>query len=101
MTEKEIIAGEKLIAYFVMGAKCLPVGITKAEDLKYHSDWNWLMVACSKWDWLYMKEIGLMNEKEYIRKSNSLAHSLCFYEPILVFEQLVDNIKWYNNFKKN
>jgi hypothetical protein len=48
MEQEEINDGNRLIAYFVMGAKCFPENIHTAEELKYNSSWNWLMPVISK-----------------------------------------------------
>jgi len=49
MTGEEVIEANLLIAHFVMGAKCLPIGISKKEELKYYSSWDWLMPVVEKY----------------------------------------------------
>lgn len=48
LTSAEINSGNKLISYFITGAKCLPAGIHKVEQLDYHRSWNSIMPVRDK-----------------------------------------------------
>lgn len=118
MTKKQILEGNKLIAKF-MGL--IPIKyklngekgnsfITKEDninyegfekffcmkDAKYYSSWNWLIPACKKWDEMIFPNDNIKLLMEYLQRCDSLDNKVSCYEILPVFEQLVDNIKWYN-----
>lgn len=62
-------------------------------DFKYHSSWDQLIPACQKWDTL---KINAKNQLKYEKLSDVLDNAVTCYDILPVFEQLVNNIKWYN-----
>lgn len=64
------------------------------EMLHYDTSWDWLMPACKKWDEL------TLNNTEYIQLSDKLDQMVTLYEIVPAFQQLVENIKWYNQQSK-
>jgi hypothetical protein len=93
---QEQIEGNKLIAEFM--EKRYFAG---ERLLKYHSSWDWLMSACYKWDNLTDAEIKEGTFYEYERLCDLLDAKVTLYEIFPVWEQLVENIKWYNANKLN
>lgn len=84
MTDKEILDGNRLIAHFIMGAKCFPVGVHIVEDLKYHTSWDWLMPVIVK-----LQKNGVYQ----IPREN--------YDNILAeFRNVVEFVGWVNLQKK-
>jgi hypothetical protein len=67
------------------------------KNLKYHSDWNWLMPACHKWDCLTDAEIKEGTWPEYERLCDLLDRKVALYEIQPVWNQLVENLQWYNS----
>ena len=113
MTKKQIVENNKLLAEF-MGLKegwwisgekkqkqyCDIGGFLDsktyyASDLIFHSDWNWLIAACKKWDNLKIF-YGTKNEDMYVDLSDFLDESVTLYRIDTVFLQLIYNIKWHN-----
>ena len=124
MTQKQI-EGNVLIAIFDGYIKCAEGYINKqgdkvsygygvnslyekganyihASEMEYHSSWDWLMPACYKWDNLF-KEIILEYPKamEYEELCDALDTLVSCYEITPAFNQLVENIKWYNQYIAN
>ena len=114
MNHKEQIEGNKLIAEF-MGFKPMFIksllgkryevidfehGRIKVENLDvdcfYHTSWDWLMPACHKWDNLNMYDKEGY-EYEYLILCDTLDAKVSMYEIGPVWQQLVENIQWYNN----
>ena len=60
-------------------------------------NWNHLMLACKKWDNLPKPFLG---NKKYEKLCDALDLVVTRYEPLPVFNQLVENIKWYNKQSK-
>ena len=68
------------------------------SDMKFHTDWNWLMLACQKWDLLSTVNRDV-DCKRYVELCEQLDHFVTLYDIKPVFDQLVTNIKWYNKYK--
>ncbi len=62
----------------------------------YHHSWTWLIPVCQKWDNLFQNETL---PYEYIELSVALDEQITLYEITPVYNQLLKNIKWYNEFK--
>ncbi len=60
---------------------------------KFHSSWDWLIPICKKWEEI---DISEELEIEYTELSEKLALNVSIYNIEISFEQLVENIKWYN-----
>jgi len=104
MTQEEITEGNKLIAEFRNGILFHPrdnkniiayrgvesVGSFTIEAAKYHSSWDWLMPVVDK--------ISTINLKQY--EDDFIPQELWIYglfTPIeMVYEAVVEFIKWYN-----
>lgn len=74
---------------------------TLLTDMQFHEDWSWLMPVCKKWDDLSEKENSIFFEynefkTQYIKLSDKLDDLVTCYDITPVFNQLVENIKWYN-----
>ena len=99
-----IQAGNKLIAEF-MGLKIgnawqvwnSMADYSKDADFEYHSSWDWLMPACHKWDRLTDAEIKEGTWPEYERLCDLLDTKVALYEIQPVWNQLVENLQWYNS----
>lgn len=70
------------------------------SNLVYHKDWNWLIDACKKWDNLYrtddlLKDRSTAFYQGYIDRCDKLDATMSKYEIKLVFERLVNNVRWY------
>lgn len=115
MTKDQILEGNILIAAFegyevdtknyaepLYAIKSQPVTSAYADMLKYHSSWESLMPVCYKWDNLFIEGVEraplakIMEHGDYCSKLDAVVVK---YKIMPVFEQLVENIKWYN--KKN
>lgn len=111
MTNDEILEGNKLIADspfsdLVKGSGEEERWYIKSNnqqgyftELKYHSSWDWIMPACSKWDNLYFDVLEIKTREQYELRCDSLDNAVTRYELAPVFKQLVENIKWYNKNK--
>ncbi len=63
-------------------------------NLKFHSSFNELMQACKKWDDL--DNVLSKHRHKYEELCDLLDNKVTLYEVYPVFEQLVENINWYN-----
>lgn len=106
MNRKEINEGNKLIAkfmgietYYYSGENDMVKQNGKMQPLenwaKYHSNWNWLMPACAKFDALMMDD--LKDRAKFTEYSDLLDDAVTVYAIEIAFSQLVDCIKWYNS----
>lgn len=68
-------------------------------QLKYDSSWDALIPACKKWDDLPLSEFSETDKLEYGKLCDDLDHFVSCYEIIPAYNQLVKNIKWYNEWK--
>jgi hypothetical protein len=67
---------------------------------KYHSSWDWLMPACYKWDNLFVETaMEYPKAMEYEKLCDEIDNAVSRYEILPVFNQLVENIKWFNQNK--
>lgn len=107
MTQERITEGNRLIAHFMMDAKCLPVGIHSVEDLKYNTSWDELMPVVKKIKILkypiYIYHSHIQNSveifklKEGGKDSKIVRESSTTKEPIeLLWEAIVGFIEYYN-----
>jgi hypothetical protein len=109
MTALEILEGDQLIAIFcgwdlnrfeipVMNEDTNEVErrIGTPQDLIFHDDWNWLMLACKKWDTLEMDHKTFKSSESYEGLCDELDHLVGCYEILPVFSYLVKCVKWYN-----
>lgn len=73
---------------------------TKQFHAKYHSSWDWIMPACYKWDNLFF-DVALEYHlaQQYELRCDALDNAVSQYKIIPVFNQLAENIKWYNKNK--
>jgi hypothetical protein len=113
--DKEILENNVLIAEF-MGAEKIqypapiygiykfPVSPDKKHTkmdaiyFEYHTSWDWLMPVCVKWDDLHtLKNFQTHN---YFRLCGLLDRALTYYIITPVYNQLVENIKIYNRYKR-
>ena len=69
-----------------------------ASKLEYDSSILWLWRALQKWDNLY-EEIDPKNGSMYVELSDKLDNTVVCYEVNLIWEQMIENIKWYNKQK--
>ena len=67
------------------------------SELEYHSSWDWLMPACHKWDCLTDAEIKEGTWPKYERLCDLLDRKVALYEIQPVWNQLVENLQWYNS----
>jgi hypothetical protein len=92
---------------FTVGKEFLFNPGIRVNKLDFHSSWDSLMFACKKWDELdvniykrpNLKQLKINNE--YIELCERLDHFVTLYEILPVWEQLVENIEWYNKLKLN
>ncbi len=78
-----------------------PKGIQQSKNpVQYHTDWNALMGACYKWDNMNAKRFTKRQRNIYDNYCDLLDGTACLYKSKPVFEQLAENIKWYNTTKK-
>lgn len=107
MSDREITEGNRLIAHFMMDAKCLPVGVHNVEDLKYNTSWNELMPVVTKIKKLkypvYMYQSHIQNSVEIFKlredgkDSKIVRESSTTKEPIrLLWEAVVGFMEYYN-----
>ena len=75
------------------------IALDTLEDCKFDSSWNWIMPACAKWDKLFDGKAEV--PYKYCQLSDYLDLEVALYEINGIFEQLVENVKWYNEFKKD
>jgi hypothetical protein len=69
-------------------------------ELKYHSSWDWIMPVCYKWDNLFEgTAIEYPKAMEYEKLCDEIDNAVSRYEILPVFNQLVENIKWFNQNK--
>jgi len=118
MTKKEIKEANLLIALFDgwvslgLGGNLTNIYTKEGQhlhikDFKYHSDWNWIMPVCKKWDNLLASTPVKSNPQQWSRYSDlcdALDHKVTLYEFEPVLLQLIECVKWYNeqfNSKKN
>jgi hypothetical protein len=59
-------------------------------------DWNLLMPACYKWDTIEFANSDSNTKKRYMGLCDQLDHTVSCYEILPTFDQLVKNLKWYN-----
>lgn len=102
--EKQPLTGNELIAEF-MGLPLTKQEMEFSGDRKmktvpfmtwrYDTSWDWLMDACKKWD-----ETNFPIDKntmiEFVKRSIDLDNAVATYDIQLAYQQLVKNIKWYN-----
>lgn len=87
-TEIENLRGNVIIRDF-MEEPQIPI------RCKYHCSFDWINPACLKWH-----SINITDE-EYFELSMELDSKAILYEITPLFNQLVENIKWYNKNKLN
>ncbi len=104
-----IIQNNAIIAEFVQGFKnpqerwynIFPnqSGYYSSENLKYHSDWNWIMSAWFKFQ-------DKFNEIHSIQKIQDSKYWETFRTGILIqdmsycYNIILDGIKWYNEYSE-
>lgn len=96
MNEKEIIAGNKLIAEFMGIEKIVKTdGITFVDnntkmvyELKYHLSWEWLMPVIKKIDGLNMHRVYPNMERFW--------QTLTEIDNEKMFGECIEFINWYN-----
>jgi hypothetical protein len=108
MTQKQIVKGNKLICKFITtkikdewyyfdhpilyGAE-----ISHFNDFKFHKSWDYIIPVCKKWGCLTDDlQISDENYSYYLDLCELLDKKVTRFEILPVFEQLVNNIKWYN-----
>lgn len=67
----------------------------RAEELKYDSDWNWLMPV-----WLKFRDLDIYDPLTFKLKWKISQEIIKTNSPLEVFKQLVKAVKWYNSIKK-
>jgi len=65
--------------------------------LYFNSNFDLLMSVCKKWDVFYKEPLIYSNYSEYMRLCDELDDSTSCYDLNKLWEQLVENIKWYNS----
>ncbi|MFA6889288.1 MAG: hypothetical protein WC254_07375 [Candidatus Woesearchaeota archaeon] len=74
------------------------------HTLKFNTSWDWLMPVCRKWDSIYVdfkpKDIAKRIFQKYTELCEKLDDAVTQYEIKPAFEQLVENVKWYNKNKE-
>ena len=78
--------------------KSIPFYLGRAvKDMKYNSDWNWLMNACKKWDNLPYDEFKTdLAKRQYTDRCELLDNAVTCYEIEYAFLALTECIEWYN-----
>ena len=66
-------------------------GYYKNDDLKYHSDWNWLMEAIEK-----CREMQIFGSQRLI---DNIDNRLLKLDLLATYKNVVDFISWYNEQK--
>lgn len=64
----------------------------RVEQLMYHTEWDWIMPVCKKWDDL---EQYFENE-EYQKLCDELDDTVTLYDIKKIHKQIIKCIKWYN-----
>lgn len=113
MEQSEIVAGNTLIHDW-MGVKRMKppfqdewIGQEKAEDLKYHSSWDWLMGVVLKIESLENSRFGFYIDThgvevfDYKESEKLIAASLKYDDGdtkiFLIWDAVLQFIKWYNS----
>jgi len=65
--------------------------LTKLEDLKFNSSWDWLMPVAKECQRL----LSVRNANEFYMLQ-SLEESILSFKPERAFEEIVEVIEWYN-----
>src|ERR1035437_8139394 len=104
LTEEGYIDGEILIADFMMASLNLnhrrwidnDINYVKYFDheLKYHSSWDWIMPVCKKF---YYLTIPGKDGIQFMFRCQEMSNSINSFDTITIFEQMVENIKWYRS----
>jgi hypothetical protein len=119
MTEKEIIDGNRLIAEF-MGGVCsnygdgskgwiipsLTINGVDGDErkLKFHSDWNWLMLAWKKIAHDVYEYRHELSKEDYMTGHIFTKNMLSAFQKTDIesaWGNLVEFIKWYNQNTKS
>jgi len=66
------------------------------ENLNYNLSWDCLIPVCAKWDSIPFEEFSDLERKRYLQLCDDLDNSVSCYEITYAYDQLVKNIKWYN-----
>jgi hypothetical protein len=65
----------------------------------YESDWNMLLPVCKKWGEIKI-DTNSKDCRRYTSLSDDLDNSIVnYYDVRMTFNQLVKNVKWYNESK--
>jgi len=93
--------------YFQDGKTFLPTGIIGNDHTPakpYHSSFDWTMKVCLKWDTIYEGKTLKLPIPKWYREYEDLCDLLdaeaSRYEITPLYEQLVENIVWYNKRNK-
>ena len=70
------------------------------SHLRFHNSWDWLIPACKVWDDLWFEGM-ITPPDEYVELSDRLDDKVTTYEMDDVYEQLVINIRWYNDYRNS
>lgn len=71
---------------------------TGTNDLKFSTSWDWLMVACKRFDdlWRYRRnDWGDENALMYEQLCDSLDNTVSTYNITSAYQQLAKNVEWY------
>ena len=76
------------------------IEIDSADEIlmKFNSKWDLLMPVCKKWKYFANKLIK-SNYNDYSKLRDELDDIILTYDINRTWNQLVENIKWYNNLK--
>jgi len=104
MEDKEINEGNRLIAYFITGAKCFPERIRTVEDLKYNYSWDWLMPVIDKIHRETDSFVTIRDNECLIHSTNLSGHPVIEFDEMptikAVWKSVIELIKWHNQQSK-
>jgi len=73
-----------------------PIYAPDGTGMKFHTDWNWLMLAAKKFDNPDVLT-NYFNSAEYTSRCDDLDNAITLYDIDKAFEVLVDNIMWLDS----
>lgn len=105
MDNNYIEKGNIAIAYFIMDAKCFPIGCSNVNDLHYNSSWDWLIpviekIASKKYPFnLYFSHIQNTATVYELNNNYSIVrtHDTIKLPIQIAFETVVEFLDYYNN----
>lgn len=105
MTKEDRLKGNRVIGEFVGKSFQMShisdykgVSDDALPDMKYHSNWQWLMPA-----WYQFVDLILsdpINQFKHSELKTIIGYAILYGDIKLAFENLVVAIQWYNSIKK-